>query len=164
MKDEIATFEFSRSFKTRGVAYHPENAKGPSSYLSHFTSVSSNRCLRPAIESNQLLSRHGTPQKVFHSYAIAAAHMGKHYVDKSNEALAHAAQIYRHCGTYPFGFRANFWAKEKQIHALAQDRGVAKINLIPTIPADIDAAISRVAKWLAKCCSGVVVRPKSQRP
>ncbi|WP_295457934.1 hypothetical protein [uncultured Thiodictyon sp.] len=86
--------------------------------------------------------------EVFHSYAVAAAHLGKNYVARSNEALVHAAQIYKHCGTYPFGFRPDFWSKEKQIHKVAHDRGVATVDFLPRIPADIDATISQLVNWL----------------
>jgi hypothetical protein len=88
--------------------------------------------------------------EVFHSYGVAASHLGKKYQTKSDKALAHASQIYRQCGASPITLRPGFWDSEKQIHTGARQRGVASIDFRPQLPADIDKLIDTITNWLTR--------------
>lgn len=88
--------------------------------------------------------------EIFHSYGVAASHLGKKYQTKSDQALAHASQIYAHCGAFPFELRPGFWDGEKQVHADAGQRGVASINFMPQWPADIDKLMDSIINCLTK--------------
>jgi hypothetical protein len=86
--------------------------------------------------------------EVFHSYSIAASHLGKNYKRSAEKALHHASLIYTKTGAFPFVLRPRFWDQAKHVHMQASQRGVNPIRFMSQLPSEIVQLIENMTKFL----------------
>ncbi len=88
--------------------------------------------------------------EVFHSFSVAAYHVGGRHKEVSASALQAADKIYQRCQTRPFPLREGIWKQEEDFHKNAHLKGIATIPRAVMLPDFVRLLVNEAMRQLTK--------------